>query len=488
MTAAKECIKRKTMPRLHQSRFAVPFYIFTFYLGFYLVSAQGILSVADSRVNFQMVWALVETNSLTIDCEIREDFIEVSPSGKCYSKYDLGLAVTSIPFYLLGRALYGPAPPGADIISKAQIVVGMFTQFVTAATCAVLYLLASNLLDSHKKAFDLVMLFGICTIAWPYSSQFLSQPFVALLLLVAVFILIKGKGNPTQSGYAIAGLALGWACFTRLDTVPLALITSGYAFFQLRQKSWPWYAVCRFMAFLLLPVLLAIIAYLVYQFIRSGQWLQIGYEGEGWDTPFALGLYGLLFSPGKGLSFYSPLAILAFVGLRQLWQRGRQAEVALIGTLFIVQLAIYASWWAWDGGWTWGPRFLVSTQPLLILGLSPWLNRPKQSWLLLALATLGYFIQMIGVATDPINYLGMTHFSYEQTLFTPVASPIWGQLQDLRQLRVVLFVANQGHGLFTKIEMIIFILASVLLMVFGGIQAVRTVRREADKAHEPSGG
>ena len=452
------------------------------------MTAQGILFVADSRVNFQVVWSLVEKQSLAIQCEIQEIFIQVSPSGKCYSKYDLGLAVTSIPFYLLGRALYGPAPPGADTISKAQMVAGIFTQFITAATCAVLYLFASHLSGSFKKAFDLVILFGICTIAWPYASQFLSQPFVGFLLLVAVFILVKGKENLTPSRFAIAGLALGWACFTRLDTVPLALITSGYAFYQLRQKSRPWYATCRFMAFLLLPILLAIIVYFVYQSIRSGQWLQIGYEGEGWDTPFGLGLYGLLFSPGKGLIFYSPLAILAFAGLRQLWQKGWQAEVALISSLFLVQLAIYAPWWAWDGGWTWGPRFLVSTQPLLIIGLSSWLNRPKRSWLLLILATLSYFIQIIGVATDPINYLGMTDFTYEQTLFTPVASPIWGQLQDLRQLRVALFIANQGYGLFTEIEVTIFVLTCVLLMVFGGTQAVRAIRGEGDNANVPSDG
>ena len=471
---------KSIMPDSNRSLSSVPIYIFLFFLGFYLITTQGILFVADSRVNFQTVRSLVETNSLAIDCEIQPIFIDSSPSGKCYSKYDLGLAITAVPFYLLGRTVYGPAAPGVDTLSPSQLVTGTISQFITAVTCTLLYLLAVHLSKSPKRALDFIFLFGMCTLAWPYASQFLSQPLVGLLLLITVFTLIKTKAEPAYGKFAIAGLSLGWACFTRLDTLPLVLVIAAYAFYQLRQKSWTWPVIFRFMAILLLPVFAAIMAYLAHQFIRSGQWLQVGYEDEGWNTPFGVGLYGLLLSPGKGLVFYSPLAILALLGLRQLWQQGWQAEVTLIGGLFLVQLATYASWWAWDGGWTWGPRFLVSTQPLLILGLLPWLNRPRYRWVLLLFATVAYFVQIIGVATDPSAYLGATHFSYEQTLFLPTASPIWGQLQDLLDLRATLFIANQGYGLFSRSEVVIFGLICVCLMAYGGLKAARTIRAQEE--------
>jgi hypothetical protein len=68
---------------------------------------------------------------------------------------------------------------------------------------------------------------------------------------------------------------------------------------------------------------MAITLYLIHQFIRHGQWFQFGYKEERWTTPFSVGLYGLLLSSGKGLIFYSPLAILALA------QYGFQGEKIL---------------------------------------------------------------------------------------------------------------------------------------------------------------
>lgn len=34
---------------------------------------------------------------------------------------------------------------------------------------------------------------------------------------------------------------------------------------------------------------------------------------------------------------------------------------------FITNLVVYSSWWAWGGGWAWGPRFLIPFVPILIL-------------------------------------------------------------------------------------------------------------------------
>ena len=328
---------------------------FVFFLGFYLFTAKGILTVADSQVNFQTTRALVETRSLAIDCRIKNEFIQTAPDGRCYSKYDLGLVISSVPFYILARLFFGPDPADPNTLSMVKLFVSTFNQFVTAATCAILYVFAYRLCGSKRQSLSLVLLFGISTIAWPYASLFLSQPLVALLLLAAVLCLANLEGESIKPIIG-AGLALGWACLTRLDTVPLAFVVGIYAFCQLRGQEISRRKKLFRMAILIAPVILAASVYFLHNYVRSRVLFQIGYPGEGWDTPFGLGLYGLLFSPGKGIVYYSPLVILGVLGLRKLWERGWKAEAILIISLSVTQLIIYSAWWAWEGGWTWGPR------------------------------------------------------------------------------------------------------------------------------------
>jgi hypothetical protein len=64
---------------------------------------------------------------------------------------------------------------------------------------------------------------------------------------------------------------------------------------------------------------------------------------------------------------------------------------------------VYSKWWAWHGGWCWGPRFLVPVIPLLLLpGLAA--ISVKGRWLLataILLGLAGFAVQLGGVL---INY------------------------------------------------------------------------------------
>jgi hypothetical protein len=98
-----------------------------------------------------------------------------------------------------------------------------------------------------------------------------------------------------------------------------------------------------------------------------------------------------------------------------LWPRFRRVYPALGEFLAVAwggALVFYGAWWAWHGGWCWGPRFLVPLMPLsclpliMLLDLTP--RPPLQSrrggvmwqgaaW---ALVVLGIAIQVCGVLTD----------------------------------------------------------------------------------------
>ena len=100
-----------------------------------------------------------------------------------------------------------------------------------------------------------------------------------------------------------------------------------------------------------------------------------------------------------GVFFYAPPLILSLI----LWPRFRRAHPALgefLALAWITALPFYGMWWAWDGGWSWGPRFLV---PLIPLSCLPLIMLPeKRAWrgIAAALILTGIVIQAAAVLTD----------------------------------------------------------------------------------------
>lgn len=448
------------------ANFLVPALIFCFFLGFYLFTAKGVIHIADGMVNFQTVRAMAEDRGLAVDCAIVDEFVVRHENGRCYSKYDLGLALTSLPFYLVGR-LIAPDPPSMEAVSVPKLAVSMMPQFVTAATCAVLYVLTRHISGQKTAAFAVALLYGTATLAWPYAALYFSQPLVSLLLLVAVTLLII---RPPSS--LAVGVVLGWACLTRLDTLPLALIILGYAGYRLWQPQGNRRQWMERLVWLAAPTGVAILVHLGLNFVRTGDVWQSGYANEGWTTPLMTGLYGLLFSPGRGLLIYSPLTVLAVAGLWNLWQRGWQAEIALIGGLAVGQLLLYAMWWAWEGGWVWGPRFLLSTQALLMVGLLPWLENKWPQWPVALTAVPAFIIQFVGMATEANAYLAQSGFTYQQSLFTWQASPIVGQWHDLLARKHSFLLANGAYGLLSAPALMLWV-AVCLTLMFGSLWLLR---------------
>jgi hypothetical protein len=113
---------------------------------------------------------------------------------------------------------------------------------------------------------------------------------------------------------------------------------------------------------------LAILAW--YNSARFGTPLASGYASESglFITPLAVGLYGLLLSPGKSVLLFAPPLLLAIPGGALLWRRGRADLALLCAGLFLSHLLLYAKWGEWQGGGVWGPRFLL---PVLAVGMLP---------------------------------------------------------------------------------------------------------------------
>ncbi len=139
------------------------------------------------------------------------------------------------------------------------------------------------------------------------------------------------------------------------------------------------------------------VAYNVYRFHDA---LQFGYRppvDPGFTTPLLEGARGLLLSPEKSVVLFAPAIVLVPLALVALWRRQR-ALVALLLALFAATFVLAATWWSWQGGWSWGPRLLIPGVAVVLAALGPWIGTSRSRLrLAAALFALGFVLSFSAV-------------------------------------------------------------------------------------------
>jgi hypothetical protein len=105
-------------------------------------------------------------------------------------------------------------------------------------------------------------------------------------------------------------------------------------------------------------------------------------------APSLRALYGITISPYRGLFFFAPVLLLAFIPLVR-------ERLVLVTTL--VFFAFNVCFNGWEGGFGIGARYLVPLIPLW--GLALMHARPR--WLVIALASISFAINFTATAVDP---------------------------------------------------------------------------------------
>jgi hypothetical protein len=125
----------------------------------------------------------------------------------------------------------------------------------------------------------------------------------------------------------------------------------------------------------------------------------------GFSYPFVLGLLSLLFSFGKGLLFFAPALLLA---LRTRRDHPRLAPFLDLSLAFVAGLLLaYSSWWAWYGGWKWGPRFLLFATYPASLALAATLHSALPWPRRIAAAALACWTVWVGVSGAVFDLAGL---------------------------------------------------------------------------------
>src|SRR3989475_4763095 len=204
----------------------------------------------------------------------------------------------------------------------------------------------------------LVLLYFLATSVRTVASQALWQHSgVHLAVAIALGLVLREETVPLGREF-FAGLAVGLGAGARQTTGLIALGIHGMRPVRLIVS--------------LIGAAIGVAPLLAYNYFAFGSPLEQGYGTKPLDTPPQLGLYGLLFSPSRGLLVYTPYVIFAFVALLRAW-RWPGAVAPRLGWLSLVWLAalvLYATYAEWWGGRVFGSRFLDDFAPILFVAIA----------------------------------------------------------------------------------------------------------------------
>ena len=332
----------------------------------------------------------------------------------------------------------------------------LFNPVMTALTGGLVFLYVRQLGYERSTAVAAGLVFGLTTIAWPYTKTFFREPLTTLMLFATAFALLRWRNALAQHkrpahlwlagalGLALGGVFTKEAALVGLPVLLLILLPGRAA---LNRPPKDWMRIAALVGAAVVVTALGIWLYLII-FGKGRFEFAERLETIGRHVNIApQGIFGYLVSPGKSLFLYSPVALLA---LAAPFVKGpRRADTSWPLVLVVVFVVVYALvrgelWW---GGTNWGPRYMIPLTPFLVVAASPIIDMALHGKnrfarvalvLLVILVAAGVAVQVGGVAVRLSDYDDLVGKIKEGgpwtlALWTPYYSPILGHWRLLGQ-------------------------------------------------------
>ncbi len=359
-------------------------------------------SFATDLASYEVTASLVEHGSVAMRYNVLDTEHERGLDGRYYAPVGIGHPVFGVPFYAAARLAMaaGFRAGKPESLTKAAVVFG---STVAAAGCVFFAcLLAWRIWRDRRAAIGASLLLAFATPLWVYAKFGFNAPLAALCLSAAAYGLWTGARTGSPGWLMAGGVALGYGVLTRHEMLLAAVPAAVWLWMESKDRT---QARARWFVSAGVPVLLAVLTWMTYNYVRFGHPFDTGLLRDPnvrLDTPLLVGLHGLLLSPGRSLLLYAPLSIAGAIAL---W-RGRREDrsTAVYFSLHVLLfLLLIAMMHQWDGGESYGPRYLVPILPFVTLPVARWL-RPgagrRARAAVLAVGVAGIAVQIPGVLVD----------------------------------------------------------------------------------------
>lgn len=317
--------------------------------------------------------------------------------GHTVTNYPLLTGILVTPLYLpvYGYLLLTGQANNDGFVATSFLMEKVSASMVSALTVILVYLVLIRVCSSKRRAIAFALAFAFCTQTFATSSQRLWQHVGGNFFVALSFLFILRKKYLTS---LIFGILAFWSRSNLLVFVCPLLI---FLVKTDRGRAWRY----------LLATGLGVAVLFSYNWYFFGTLL--GNPGSplwAFDPGNFLGnLVGVLFSPGRGVIFYTPLLLVA--GLAAFRYKsvkgdsGFMGEVTLLSLGFIAGIiCLTAVWGNWWGGHTFGDRLLTDAAVPAIFLVALVYERLKRRfvrWLIIGIAIYSFLIQLVGVFFYP---------------------------------------------------------------------------------------
>ncbi len=293
--------------------------------------------------------------------------------GKIYSsRKGFGVAFILVPFYLAGHVVsfFFKGVPH-DYIT--MLFVSFANPLITALSCMMVFFIAGRLGFGSRLSALLSLIYGLSTMAPVYARTGFGEPVMVLFMLLAVrTALWYGKGPGV---YRIALTALLLSCMFVCKISSLIFVPCFLVYVIWVMKGAKLSVSARTGHFVLFSgvVLLVFSAILAANFLLFGDPFSFGETKALYITkkitmaPHVIkGFYYYLVSTGKGMFLYNIPVILALLAAGRAFKEDKKAAVLFL-LIFAVNLLFFAKSFRRGSLFSWGPRYLLPSVPLLVL-------------------------------------------------------------------------------------------------------------------------
>lgn len=395
----------------------------------------------NSRMDLTL--AIVEQGRFTIDDYYQNTGDYASYAGHIYTDKAPGLSFLAVPPYFVYRAI-ASTPAVNDVIVRlsqnealaqtlreggtglladkvyfagALYFSTFFTTSLLSALAAVaLYRFLGLFIRNATVRLVATLAYALGTIVFPYSSVLYGQQVAGAFILFAWERLYHvRRGTAHRYALATAGALLGLAVLIEFTAAVPAAILTIYVFAGLEKKGRILQLIAGGVPFALLLGFYNAVCFgspftSSYRYLATFSEIS-SYGVQGFGLPSWEALWGITFSPFRGLFVYSPFLLLALPGwwlmrrypsasLRSA-QDSHRAEWGLTLAAFLAHLALIASWFDWKGGFAIGPRNLLLVLPFVVVpvavALEAMWSRAFLRWS--GVALIGISCLIVGMAT-----------------------------------------------------------------------------------------
>jgi hypothetical protein len=298
----------------------------------------------------------------------------ISAKGKPVFRMTMGVAIMNVPFFLAGHIWAIREGFPADGYSEPYyLIMWLSGIFYVLAGFVTLRQLLLRYVDDFAVALTILCV-GLATNLFNYATYDALMSHAISFFLMSLFIWLTARFHSSPTFFKMAALGVVWGLITLIRPTN-CLILLFFVLFDVTSRQ----AFLMKMRFYILhPLYLFVFMctsffvffpQLLYWYVQTEQWLFYSYGEKGTFFFLHPRLADGLFSFRKGWLLYTPVMILAMLGILLLYKKQQQL-FASVAVTFSLALYVMFSFWCWWYGGSFGCRPVVEYYSLLAIPLA----------------------------------------------------------------------------------------------------------------------